>query len=155
MVFSTVFKDDDDVIIGKVFMQVRRKSDVTKFQSCPPSALNSPVMPVCVVKRYLFVGIQRGATSQPHRPAGVVQPQGAPAGAEGHGRRCRGQHRIHHLWWDPVIFVLLLFNLYIFVVNLHADVSCFQSCSLVTPMPMPETTPSTSFTPSGTTCITT
>lgn len=24
VVFSTVFKDDDDVIIGKVFMQVRR-----------------------------------------------------------------------------------------------------------------------------------
>lgn len=28
VVFSTVFKDDDDVIIGKVFMQVRRKSDM-------------------------------------------------------------------------------------------------------------------------------
>lgn len=25
VVFSTVFKDDDDVIIGKVFMQVRRR----------------------------------------------------------------------------------------------------------------------------------
>lgn len=25
VVFSTVFKDDDDVIIGKVFMQVRRQ----------------------------------------------------------------------------------------------------------------------------------
>lgn len=28
VVFSTVFKDDDDVIIGKVFMQVRRQSDM-------------------------------------------------------------------------------------------------------------------------------
>lgn len=26
VVFSTVFKDDDDVVIGKVFMQVRRQS---------------------------------------------------------------------------------------------------------------------------------
>lgn len=37
MVFSTVFKDDDDVIIGKVFMQVRRGCPglVRKIQKDP------------------------------------------------------------------------------------------------------------------------
>lgn len=37
VVFSTVFKDDDDVIIGKVFMQVRRgcPGRVRKIQKDP------------------------------------------------------------------------------------------------------------------------
>lgn len=30
VVFSTVFKDDDDVIIGKVFMQVRRQASASE-----------------------------------------------------------------------------------------------------------------------------
>lgn len=33
VVFSTVFKDDDDVIIGKVFMQVRRQMSDVRFKN--------------------------------------------------------------------------------------------------------------------------
>lgn len=40
VVFSTVFKDDDDVIIGKVFMQVRPCS----FSSVPPRPGSSPIV---------------------------------------------------------------------------------------------------------------
>ncbi|XP_036278130.1 actin-related protein 2/3 complex subunit 2 isoform X2 [Pipistrellus kuhlii] len=42
-------------------------------------------------------GVQRRPQSQPHGPAGPLQPQGAASGAEGH-RCCGGrQHRLHHL----------------------------------------------------------
>lgn len=34
VVFSTVFKDDDDVVIGKVFMQVRRQILDVCFRNC-------------------------------------------------------------------------------------------------------------------------
>lgn len=54
--------------------------------------------------------------------------------------------------------LLCLFCSYITMVidsDVYALCLCFQSCSHVTPMPMPETTPSTSSTPSGTICTTT
>lgn len=120
-------------------------SKISKFQ----------IVPVGAVKRTVFVGVQRGSTSQPHSPTGAVQPQGAPAGAEGHGRRCRGQHWIHHLWWGLLKAFLNACSQSAVVLSLCWSLSRFQSCSHVTPMPMPETTPSTSSTPSGTTCTTT
>lgn len=187
VVFSTVFKDDDDVIIGKVFMQVCEAACAYKSATfCEVIQGQSPLRNNCCIPTLYFLlgkkqqmwqngktvivhllvrctGVQRGSTSQPHSPPGAVQPQGAPTGAEGHRRHRRGQHWIHHLWWEPVIaFTETLFVCvapdqwsHNWFTGVYALFLCFQSCSHVTPMPMPETTPSTSSTPSGTTCTTT
>ena len=40
VIFSTIFKDDDDVIIGKVFMQVR--SGHNNVLACTGSSFSSP-----------------------------------------------------------------------------------------------------------------
>ena len=34
VIFSTVFKDDDDIIIGKVFMQVSRTTNAVQKEKC-------------------------------------------------------------------------------------------------------------------------
>lgn len=92
VVFSTVFKDDDDVIIGKVFMQVRGGGAASPWVWGNLAGLRF------IVRILVAAGVQGGPASQPHGPPGAVQPQGAPAGTEGHRRRRRGQHWIHHLW---------------------------------------------------------